>query len=153
MNGVDKCGQYLSSYPFCRRTVKWWKKAFVRLFELSVINAMVIHFHNNPDNSKKYQAHKKFRLELIHSMVQPLLNRRSSEIVWRSNSLNAVESRLIGKHFPVSKYPQKKCCTVCGFKKNATGKKSFKKTTQYCEKCQKFICKDFFSIYHTKSAI
>ena len=42
MNGVDKCAQY----PFSRRTVKWWKKAFVRLFELPVRNAMMSSFMN-----------------------------------------------------------------------------------------------------------
>ena len=54
MNGVDKCDQYLSSYPFSRRTVNWWKNVFVRLFELSVINAMVIYFHEHPDVAKHF---------------------------------------------------------------------------------------------------
>jgi len=31
MNGVDKCDQYLASYTFCRKTIKWWKKVFVRV--------------------------------------------------------------------------------------------------------------------------
>ena len=35
MNGVDKCDQFLASYSFCHKTVKWLKKVFVRMFELS----------------------------------------------------------------------------------------------------------------------
>lgn len=54
MNGVDKCDQYLASYPFCRKTVKWWKKVFVHLFELCVINSMVIYFKSHPEAEKAY---------------------------------------------------------------------------------------------------
>ena len=74
MNGVDKCDQFLVSYPLCRKTVKWWKQVFVRMFELAVINSVVIYFRNNPEFAGKYQSHKLYRAELIHQLVQPLLN-------------------------------------------------------------------------------
>ena len=69
MNGVDKCDQFLPSYTFCCKTVKWWKKVFVRMFELSVINSMVIYNKNNPVFAAKYQSHKLYRVELIHQLV------------------------------------------------------------------------------------
>ena len=39
MNGVDKCDQFLELYPFCRKTVKWWKKVFVEClnWQLSIV--------------------------------------------------------------------------------------------------------------------
>lgn len=146
MNGVDKCDQYLSSYPFNRRTMKWWKKVFVRLVDLAVINAMVIYFEQNPDLKSKYQSHKKFRIALIHALVQSCVENR--EPVSKHDD---PATRLQGKHFPTSKYPEaKKCCTVCGYKKNKNGKQARKKTWNYCEKCNKFICKLCFETYHTK---
>ena len=158
MNGVDKCDKYLASYPFCRKTVKWWKKVFVRLFELSVINAMVIYFHNYPDLGRKSNAHKKFRIALIHQLVQTLLDVRANNGNGGNNrgrpSLLPEASRLQAKHFAISKYPdERKCCVVCGYKKKANGKPSFKKTYNYCVKCERFICKSCFEKYHTKSQL
>ena len=50
------------------------KKVFFRMLELCIINAMVLYFCANPDLAKKWQAHKLFRIQLVHELVQPLLN-------------------------------------------------------------------------------
>ena len=34
VGGVDKCDQYLSYYSLGRKTIKWWKKIFFRIFEI-----------------------------------------------------------------------------------------------------------------------
>ena len=49
MNGVDKCDQHLSYYTIGRKSIKWWKKVFNRMFELCIINAMCIYFAKNTD--------------------------------------------------------------------------------------------------------
>ena len=39
------------------------------------------------------------------------------------------------------------CCVDTRKKK---GKYARKKTSDYCAKCDKFLCKDCFELYHTK---
>ena len=77
MNGVNRCDQYIASYSFTRKTIKWWKKIFIRVFELATINAMILYHQKYPDKMKAYQSHKKFRIELIHQLVQPLLDQNA----------------------------------------------------------------------------
>ena len=140
---------------FSRKTIKWWKKVFVRLFEFSVINNMIIYHNRHPDLANKYQSHKKYREELIHELVQPLLDRKVDENVYpvtgpRPIAIN--DNRLQGKHFPESKHPQRKTCTLCGYKKK-NGKQIKKKTSNFCVKCEKFICKGSFEKYHTQRTL
>ena len=58
--------------------------------------------------------------------------------------------RLVGKHFPESKHPLRKPGVLCGCKKK-DGKYARKKTSSYCAKCDKFVSKDCFELYHSKS--
>ena len=53
---------------------------------------------------------------------------------------------LRGKHFPFSKYPQRKTCSSCGYRcKN--GKQVGKKPSNYCQKC------DLFSVWNLYTSI
>lgn len=81
-------------------------------FELAVVKSMII-FH-------KYTSHKRFRQIFIHELVQPLPDAKSTENVYPSSGPQPVlmdDPRLKGKHFPKSKYPTRKCCAVCGYKR------------------------------------
>jgi hypothetical protein len=40
---VDRLDQMLSYYSFKRKAIKWWKKLFLRLFDLAVVNAHILH--------------------------------------------------------------------------------------------------------------
>ena len=91
-------------------------------------------FHNYPDLGRKSNAHKKFRIALIHQLVQPLLDGCANNGNGGNNrdrpSLLPEASRLQGKHFAISKYPdERKCCVVCGYKKKANGKQVSRKHT------------------------
>ena len=74
MGRVDKCDQYLSYYSLGPKSIKWQKKVFFRLFELCIINAMVVYFNKNIAFSKRRQAHKLFCEILAHELVQLLLD-------------------------------------------------------------------------------
>ena len=74
MSGVDLCDQLLVYYALNRKTTKWWKRLFFRLLDLSDINAMILHTHIFPEKAQERQRHKKFRMELAHLLVQPLLD-------------------------------------------------------------------------------
>ena len=60
------------------------------------------------------------------------------------------EVHLVGKHYPESKHPLRKCCVLCVYKKKDR-KYTRKKASNYCARCDKFVSKDCFGLYHTKS--
>ena len=155
MNGVDKCDQFLNYYSVGRKSIKWWKKVFFRMLELCIINAMVLYFSANPAFSKKRQAHKLFRIQLVHELVQPLLDKRTdpnedqSPTPGRKSNLDDI--RLKGKHFSETRHPKRGRCSVCAYKKGQNNRYKDTKTSNFCPKCQKFICKGCFEAFHTKS--
>lgn len=76
MGGVDLTDQILSYYSMTtRRMLKWWKKVFWRLVDLSVMNSWMIFCTNFPGVIK---SHWHFRLRLAEELVQPLLDLRTS---------------------------------------------------------------------------
>ena len=114
---------------------------------------MVIYFNKNPEFSKKRQPHKLFREILAHHLVQPILDKRAEgdcDIAGPGRRSMGNELRFRGKHFSVSKYPTRKSCKVCAYKKKPNGQQRKTKTSNYCEKCKVFVCKICFATYHTK---
>ena len=165
MGGVDKCDQYLSYYALTRKSMKWWKKVFFRLFEMCIVNAMCIFFEKNPEFAKKKNSHKIFRLELVHEMVQLYLDiRTDEELETRGRHISMTTMphsrrqtddnvRLRGKHFAVRMDVRRKC-TMCAYKRNpSTGKRMNTRTNDYCEKCEKYVCKSCFKTFHTVSKL
>ena len=65
MGVVDKCDQFLSYCSVDRKSMKWWKKVFFRLFELSIVNAMVLYFEKYPEMSHKRSSHRKIEKHLF----------------------------------------------------------------------------------------
>ncbi|PSN31192.1 PiggyBac transposable element-derived protein 4 [Blattella germanica] len=51
MHGVDNADQYLSLYPFMRKTVKWPKKLFFHILLCTLFNSLVL--HNKGKSGKK----------------------------------------------------------------------------------------------------
>ncbi len=86
MNGVDKCDQYLNYYAIGTKSIN--KKAFVHMFEMCKINAMVFYFIANPEFAKKHQPHKKFQVMLVHELVEPLSQKRSESTSGPGDSLH-----------------------------------------------------------------
>ena len=158
MGGVDKLDQLISTYSFTKKSKKWWKKVFFRLLEISVINACILYMKFHPSFASNNRKHKYFRHLLIHEMVQPFLDARANPETTNMLSTPGRPAdidvlRLRGKHFPISMYPKRKTCTACGYKTDKNGKQSRKKTSNYCEKCDLYVCKDCFEKFHTRSKI
>ena len=118
---------------------------------------MIIYFHKNSDIASKVQAHKYFKEALAHELLQELLDAKenphneNADVSAQCQSKELV--RLRGKHFPVSQYTKRGRCVKCGYKKNRSKKYKNNKTSNSCDKCSKFICKECFQIYHTQSNI
>ena len=75
MGGVDQYHQLLSSYSFNRKSVKWWRKIFFLLLEVTVVNSKHLYalMHLQQSNSR---FHKQFRENLVHEMVRHILMKK-----------------------------------------------------------------------------
>ena len=69
----------------------------------------------------------------------------------RGRRPSSIDVRMKGKHFSSSRHPVCRRCCVCGYKKGVSGQYKDTKTSNYCVKCDKFLCKSCFETYHTKS--
>ena len=157
MGGVDLMDQHLSYYSLTtRRTLKWWKKVFWRLIDISIVNAWIIFRHNNADSDIK--SHREFRLKLIEELVQPLLDVQASTdcpkhlLDTRGRQPVSDDKRLMGKHFAYKSSKRGRCC-VCSHKISAGGtKRKDTKTQNYCNKCEVHLCVGIcFELYHTRT--
>ena len=157
MGGVDLTDQHLSYYTMTNRcTLKWWKKGFWRLTDITIVNAWIIFRTNHPESSINTQ--KKFRLDLAENLVQPLLDLMASPTcpaylrTVKGRRPVSTAKRLIGKHFP---YKNKKRgrCLVCGDRKTSTGKRKDTKTQNFCPKCDVLLCQGkCFEDYHSRTS-
>ncbi|XP_066924661.1 piggyBac transposable element-derived protein 4-like [Clytia hemisphaerica] len=60
INNILACDQRLSYYSLNRKSYKWWKKIFFRLFEMAIVNSLVLFTHKHPEFTKKRSSHKKY---------------------------------------------------------------------------------------------
>ncbi|KAL4125857.1 hypothetical protein QTP88_010097 [Uroleucon formosanum] len=135
----------LSSVECVRRTIKWYKKLFFHLIDLSLLNA--------------YSAYKTctglkisladFQFQLIREIFTKYATQNKNLC---RHSITCLPERLQERHFPsmvppASKksIPQRRC-TVCQNKFNKR-----KDTTYKCIKCDVGLCPvPCFEIYHTQ---
>lgn len=153
MGGVDLTDQHISYYSLTqRRTIKWWKKVFWRMVDISILNSWIIFRSNFPD---KITSHRLFRIQLVHELVQPLLSLKASPdcpatLSYKGRRPTNTEKRLLGKHFPY-KSSRRGQCVVCCNKVTSQGKKDTK-TMNFCPKCEVHLCNgSCFEAYHTMS--
>jgi hypothetical protein len=136
---VDRSGQMLSYYSFERKTIKWWKKHFFRLFNLEVVKAHILHTKTSK---------KEILLEICYEKVtEGLLASAGTEIQVQCQTCSPA-GRLIGRDHFLYRIPvthamlEGKCqhsCHLCAERnKCQTGK-----TVKQCTTMQKiiFLCK------------
>ncbi|XP_022247948.1 piggyBac transposable element-derived protein 4-like, partial [Limulus polyphemus] len=101
MEVVDLNDQFLSFYSIPCKNVKWYKKLFFRLVDLSIVNSFIL-FNQVTKNSKYKQ--KDFPLQLVESLVKPLIESRGGPSCLSSIRspvlVDAQERFSPGKHFP-----------------------------------------------------
>ena len=126
------------------------------MLELCIINAMVLYFSTNPAFSKNRQAHKLFRTQLVHELVQPLLDKRTdpnedqSPTPGRKRNLDDI--RLKGKHFSETPHPKWGRCSVCAYKKGKNNRYKDTKTSNFCPKCQNSFAKAVLKHFTPKAS-
>ena len=78
LSSIHDNDQFSSYYPLDRKSLKWCEATLFRVFEICIINAMVVYFNKNAEFKKKKQFNKLFWEILAPELVQSLLDRRSN---------------------------------------------------------------------------
>lgn len=69
MSGIDRCDQMTATYSTPRKTIRWYKKVFFHLLDVTVWNTFYLMRNFCKGKSKKYQF-LHFRDELIKCLIQ-----------------------------------------------------------------------------------
>ena len=156
MSGVDHVDQMISYYPCTRKTLKWTKKVFFYMMEVSAHNSHVIYKANSGNQTMKlYDFQMKLIQKLCHSFDRASSSDTSDDEAPPPKApRHDPPSRLFGgfkahhiNSFPATdgkKYPQRKCrlCTKNGIRKD---------TRFYCKECGIPLCKaPCLGDYHAK---
>ncbi len=136
MGGVDIADQFGCYYSFDRRTVKWWRKLFFWLMEVSIVNAYILY------KGEHRGSHVDFRRKLVVGLCEgfPPLNVRRCLL-----RPPQIHERLLGSHFP-SLGDRRRRCTVCNTTSTRHDTKYFCKTCTTHPALHVDIC---FERYHT----
>ena len=157
MFGVDLTDQLMNYYTFIRKSVKWWRKLWIHMLNMLVMNAFIL----NKKFGVMQMGHSEFREHLATKLIERATctpPRAMTEDV--NMDLDETTRRLTGRHFPKkmatengkAKMLRCKVCSV-GKKKAKDGHTvSRKKTAYQCQQCGVALCVDpCFKIYHTKT--
>ncbi|KAJ4440826.1 hypothetical protein ANN_10672 [Periplaneta americana] len=150
MGGVDRADHYCSSYGFLKKSLKWWRKLYFWILEISLVNSF--HLYNLNQNSKNLPAlsHLEFRKKIIEGLVGNVRNKMSRK---RGRpSTGDTEDRLNGKLHLIRAHERKvtKDCAVCSNRKVKGGRKE---TSFYCDTCERkpgLHPNKCFALYHTE---
>lgn len=72
MKGVDRGDQLLSYYPCERKTLRWYKKVFIHILQMLVLNSFML-YNLNRGERQKIDIYN-FRLRLIETLLPPKEN-------------------------------------------------------------------------------
>ena len=149
---VDLTDQFLASYSFLKKSVKWSKKFFIHCINMVMLNAYVLYKHY----AKEKKTHKQFHLDIVKHLLRNAKEtpRGVLEIPEPANS----PLRLIERHF-IEKIPphvgcKRSCpshkCYVCnsvtpdaltdlGLEKSDHRNKF---SSYWCPQCKRTLCID-----------
>lgn len=150
MGLVDKADMQLSFVESARKSIKWYKKFFFHLLDVSVLNSYLIY---QVKTGKKPQL-SEFRINLIRQIIEEFKITRSSPKGGRP-STSETPLRLSERHFPVpvpttpgGKKNRQKQCRVCSQTKRRPQKRT--DSRYMCEQCDVGLCLNpCFADYHT----
>ena len=132
MGGVDTADQLLSYYGFSHRTIKWWRRAFLYLLDMAVVNSYILYTLKHPDKKRRL-THEQFRVQLATDLLSAAGDIAVSHQGPHRHSSQPV-ARLTERHFLASLgrndagRPIQQDCVVCS-KRKGKGRKT---TTYQC---------------------
>ena len=146
MNGVDIVDQYTVSYPFTRRTLKWWRKVAFWLLEVCVTNSYILY----RETVSRPASHIVYRRAIVESLAGCYLASSPSRPRTgrpRKRTLSDA-TRLNGHLHLLAQGSHTRECVVCS---NSAGGRR-KRTYYYCKTCPNNpnMCPtECFERYHT----
>ena len=149
MNGVDIADQYTATYPFTRKTIKWWRKVFFWLLDLSITNSYALYRELEQNRVLPHVAYRRSIIEALATRYissappRPRVGRPRKRSLPDGGDPQRLDGRLhlLGKH-------QQRECVVCSH--SASGGRH--RSVYYCKTCpdNPSLCPDScFEIYHT----
>lgn len=148
MGAIDKTDMLLSSTECVRRTLKWYKKLFFHIIDMSMLNA----YSAYKTVTGKHISLADFQLTLINEILQKYKSSVKTTPS-KGKKIISTDSRLSERHFPdlipqTSSKKQRRKCFVCSHK--TEGKKRTD-TLYQCNECNVGLCVvPCFKIYHTQ---
>lgn len=145
MSGIDRQDQMMAYYPCSRKTIRWYKKLFMHVLQMSMINAYFL--YNKYSRSDQLRLYD-FRLDVIRNLLarRPITNLPQippGQI--NVHSISKVEKIVSEKKgTKETKRVSRKECKEC--RKN----KIRKQTVYECKMCpgQPGFCLNCFEDYH-----
>lgn len=147
MGGVDTVDHYCGSYSFTRKSVKWWRKLFFWLLEVSIVNSYHLWTIDRKERKLPKISHLKYRKNIIEQLVEGVRN--TSRKRGRPSGTDA-EERLNGLPHFIMKNKAHKDCSVCSNRNEPGGRHE---TSYFCETCSRnpgLHPGNCFKKYHTE---
>jgi len=147
MHGVDRHDQKLASFTIMRRHLKWYRKLFLYLLDMCILNASIV-FHEYLQEKKsqfKILQLTQFRFDLVEQILSKVVLVQYKKFAFKKNPLRFNNDRcFLVKLEPTEKKknPTRKC-VYC------TSKKRRSETVYRCVYCNVSLHKTCFPMYHS----
>lgn len=146
MGAVDRTDMLQSSIESVRKSVKWYKKVFLHIIDMTLLNAHAVYKMKTGSNIPIAN----FQLSLVKEIFEKYHVEKPRHTTRKTNDEDS-PLRLTGRHF-ISHLEKnersqqtRKRCVVC------SKKKIRKETTYGCQPCDVPLCQiSCFENYHTK---
>lgn len=127
MKGVDRADQMLSYYPCERKTVRWYKKIFIHILQMYLMNALQLYNKHLTDRSK--MSMYEFRLSILEALLPMPEHPRRNPYTPLPRSVQHVIAYTDGHSASRPTDKKRKKCRVC------YAKGSDKKSIFVCSTC------------------
>lgn len=142
MGGVDRADQMIGVYDHDRKSAKWWKKVWYTCLSMCAVNAWIIYNDLRRENGKI--AFLPFLVNLAEELVAEGI--KNTNLPPPKKGPVSKKRKLYGTtplHLPVEGQTRRRCV-------RCSREKHQKRTKTLCQECNIPLCKDCFSLYHTK---
>jgi len=77
MGALDRADHMCTSYSFARMSVKWWRKTFYWLIEVSVVNSFILYINQSQSGGKQIShLQYRYRKKLLEQLVGDVRNQK-----------------------------------------------------------------------------